>query len=104
MFIYDSRPEADREPQSSERTCDTLYLVFPVRFHAFLAGQDLDAFDPNQQHSGTDSQTPEQLAAAFARCWEIIREARPHIDIGGKMQIAILWDKIWRKLYSHYAE
>src|SRR5712692_5439707 len=26
VFIYDSRPEADREPQSSERTCDTLYL------------------------------------------------------------------------------
>src|SRR5713226_1135110 len=29
VFIYDSRPEADREPQSSERTCDTLYLAWP---------------------------------------------------------------------------
>jgi uncharacterized damage-inducible protein DinB len=46
---------------------DSERLLFPVRFHAFLAGQDLDAFDPHQQHAGPDSQTPEQLAAAFAR-------------------------------------
>lgn len=46
---------------------DAERLVFHVRFHAFLAGQDLVAFDPNQQHSSPDSQTPEQLAAAFAR-------------------------------------
>ncbi len=46
---------------------DAERLNFPVRFHAFLAGQDFVAFDPNQQHSGPDSQTPEQLAAAFAR-------------------------------------
>src|SRR5438270_1689667 len=32
---------------------------FPVRFHAFLAGQDFDAFDPNQQHSGPDTHTSE---------------------------------------------
>ena len=46
---------------------DAERLNFPVRFHAFLAGQDFVAFDPNQQHSSLDSQTPEQLAAAFAR-------------------------------------
>jgi len=46
---------------------DAERLNFPVRFHAFLAGQDFVAFDPNQHHSGPDSQTPEQLAAAFAR-------------------------------------
>jgi uncharacterized damage-inducible protein DinB len=45
---------------------DAERLNFQVRFHAFLAGQDFDAFDPNQQHAGPDSQTPEQLAAAFA--------------------------------------
>jgi uncharacterized damage-inducible protein DinB len=46
---------------------DSERLLFPVRFRAFLAGQDLDAFDPQQQHAGPDPQTPEQLAAAFAR-------------------------------------
>jgi uncharacterized damage-inducible protein DinB len=46
---------------------DAERLVFPVRVHAFLAGQDFDDFDPNQQHAGPDAQTPEQLAAAFAR-------------------------------------
>jgi len=40
---------------------------FPVRFHAFLVGQDFDAFDPNQPHADLASQTPEQLAAAFTR-------------------------------------
>lgn len=39
---------------------------FPVRFRAFLAGQDFEAFDPNRQHPDLDSQTPEQLVAAFA--------------------------------------
>ena len=46
---------------------DAERLNFPVRFHAFLAGQDFGAFDPNQQHADLDAQTPEQLAAAFAR-------------------------------------
>jgi hypothetical protein len=27
VFICDSSPEADREPESSEKTCDTLYLA-----------------------------------------------------------------------------
>jgi uncharacterized damage-inducible protein DinB len=42
-------------------------VLFPARFHAFLAGQDLIDFDPHQQHADLDSLTPEQLAAAFAR-------------------------------------
>ena len=46
---------------------DAERLVFPVRFHAFLAGQDFVDFDPNEPHAGTESLTPEQLAAAFAR-------------------------------------
>lgn len=46
---------------------DAERLLFPVRFRAFLAGQDLDDFDPHQQHADHDSQTPEQLAATFAR-------------------------------------
>jgi hypothetical protein len=45
---------------------DAERLVFPVRFQAFLAGQNFNDFDPNQQH-GSDSQTPEELAAAFTR-------------------------------------
>jgi hypothetical protein len=46
---------------------DAERVLFPVRFHAFLAGQDLVDFDPYQQHAAPDLQTPEQLAAAFAR-------------------------------------
>lgn len=46
---------------------DAERLNFPVRFHAFLAGQDLGDFDPHQQHASPDSQTPEQLAATFTR-------------------------------------
>src|SRR6266481_6159828 len=46
---------------------DAERLNFPVRFHAFLAGQDFVDFDPNEPHAGTESLTPEQLAAAFAR-------------------------------------
>ena len=45
---------------------DTERLVFQARFYAFLAGRDLDSFDPNQPHSDFDAQTPSQLAAAFA--------------------------------------
>ena len=46
---------------------DAERLVFPVRLHAFLTGQAFVDFDPNQEHSGPDAQTPEQLVAAFAR-------------------------------------
>lgn len=41
--------------------------LFPARFHAFLAGENFVAFDPNQPHPDLDAQTPEQLVAAFVR-------------------------------------
>ena len=41
--------------------------VFPVRLRAFLTGQDFSDFDPNQPQTDLASQTPEQLASAFAR-------------------------------------
>ncbi|HEU5229686.1 MAG TPA: DinB family protein [Ktedonobacteraceae bacterium] len=41
--------------------------VFPVRLRSFLTGQDFSDFDPNQPQTDFASQTPEQLAAAFAR-------------------------------------
>ena len=40
---------------------------FPVRYRAFLAGQDFVAFDPNQKHPDIELLTPVQLAAAFAQ-------------------------------------
>ena len=46
---------------------DAELLVFPVRFRAILAAQNFVDFDPNEPHGNHDSQTPEQLAAAFAR-------------------------------------
>ena len=46
---------------------DSERLLFPVRCHAFLAGQDLDDFDPQKPHADPDSQTPEQLANTFAQ-------------------------------------
>lgn len=46
---------------------DTERLVFPVRFHAFLAGQEFVDFDPNEPHAGAETLTPEQLVEAFAR-------------------------------------
>jgi predicted aconitase len=46
---------------------DTERLAFPVRVRAFLAGQDIPAFDPDTQGSEDTGQTPAQLAAAFAR-------------------------------------
>jgi uncharacterized damage-inducible protein DinB len=46
---------------------DAEHLVFPVRLHAFLAGQEFVDFDPNEPHAGTASLTPEQLVVAFAR-------------------------------------
>lgn len=46
---------------------DAERILFPVRFRAFLAGQNFADFDPRQQHTETISQTPEQLVAAFAR-------------------------------------
>src|ERR1051326_2529948 len=45
---------------------DAERLVFPVRFQAFLAGQDFTDFNPNQPH-GSESLTPEELIADFTR-------------------------------------
>ena len=42
-------------------------VLYPVRFRAFLTGQSFVDFDPNQRYAEYDSQTPEQLAAEFAR-------------------------------------
>ncbi|GHO96346.1 hypothetical protein KSF_063940 [Reticulibacter mediterranei] len=41
--------------------------LFPVRFRAFLAGQDFEAYDPRKPHPDLDAQHPEQLAVAFAQ-------------------------------------
>ena len=46
---------------------DAERLLFPVRLQAFLAEQDFVEFDPQKPHAGSDSLTPEQLAAAFAQ-------------------------------------
>ena len=50
-----------------EHLLDAERVLFPVRVRAFLAGQNFNDFDPNQQHTDYASQTPEQLAAAFAQ-------------------------------------
>ena len=42
-------------------------VLFPVRLHAFLTGQNFTDFDPHQPHEESDQQTPEQLADAYAR-------------------------------------
>ena len=50
-----------------QHVLDAERALFPVRLRALLAGQEFTDFDPNQQHAEPASQTPEQLAAAFAR-------------------------------------
>lgn len=40
---------------------------FPVRYRAFLAGENFAPFDPSQPHPDLDAQTPQQLADEFAR-------------------------------------
>ena len=53
--------------QYLQHLLDAERLVFPVRLHAFLAGQEFADFDPNEPHAGTASLTSEQLVVAFAR-------------------------------------
>ena len=53
--------------QYLQHLLDAERLVFPVRFHAFLAGQEFVDFDPHEPHAGTSSLAPEQLVEAFAR-------------------------------------
>lgn len=65
-----TRPPATGEwsaLQCLQHLLDADRLVFPVRFHAFLAGQEFVDFDPNEPHAGTESLSPEQLVTAFAR-------------------------------------
>ncbi len=65
-----TRPPAPGEwsaLQCLQHLLDAERLVFPVRFHAFLAGQEFVDFDPNERHVGTTSLTPEQLVVAFTR-------------------------------------
>jgi uncharacterized damage-inducible protein DinB len=52
--------------QCLQHLLDAERLVFPVRFRAFLAGQEFVDFDPNEPHAGTETLTPEQLVEAFA--------------------------------------
>lgn len=64
-----ARPPIDGEwsaLQCLEHLLNAERFNFPVRFRAFLAGQDFEAFDPNQQHADLAAQTPEQLVALFA--------------------------------------
>lgn len=64
-----SRPPAAEEWSALnclQHLLDAERVNFPVRFRAFLAGQDLNAFDPHQQHADLDAPPPEQLADAFA--------------------------------------
>ncbi len=49
---------------------ETERYVFPVRIRAFLAGQDIAAFDPDEDQTGQAQETPAQLAAAFASARE----------------------------------
>jgi len=41
--------------------------LFPVRFRAFLAGENFTDFNPQKPHADLISQTPEQLVATFAQ-------------------------------------
>jgi hypothetical protein len=64
-----------------------------------------DAFIASPQAFVKDSLFKKRrLSQLITLVFDNIPGAHPHIDIGGKMQIAIIFDKIWRKLYSHSAE
>ncbi len=41
--------------------------LFPVRYHALLAGENFVNFDPLQPHPDLDVLSPEQLVASFVR-------------------------------------
>jgi hypothetical protein len=49
---------------------DTERFVFPVRVRAFLAGEDMAAFDPDAEGACYAGHTPRQLAAEFVRLRE----------------------------------
>lgn len=58
--------------------------VFPVRVRAFLAGQDLDPYDPATQGSGEAGETPVALAEDFVG----LREE--NLGLLGQLQITDL--------------
>ena len=71
-FPVDLLTRPPREGEWSAVQClqhllDAELALFPVRFRAFLAGQDFTAFDPNKPQTDFASKTPEELAATFAR-------------------------------------
>ena len=64
-----TRPAAEGEWSALnclQHLLDAERLNFPVRYRAFLAGENFAPFDPGKHHPETESLTPEQLVAAFA--------------------------------------
>ena len=71
-FPADLLTQAPASGEWSPRRClqhllDAERVNFPVRLQAFLAGRDFDPFDPNRENADLETQTPAQLAAAFAQ-------------------------------------
>jgi hypothetical protein len=65
-----SRPAAPGEWAALDclrHLLDAERLVFPVRLQALLAGQDFVPFDPNREGAKHTTETPQQMAAEFAR-------------------------------------
>ena len=65
-----TRPPAEGEWSAVnclQHLVETERALFPARLRAFFTGQDFTNFDPNEPRADLDSQTPEQLVAAFAR-------------------------------------
>lgn len=65
-----SRPPAAGEWSALrclQHLLDAERLNFPVRFQAFLAGRDFEAYDPNRADDDLASQGPEQLVRLFAQ-------------------------------------
>ncbi|MBI1881252.1 MAG: DinB family protein [Chloroflexi bacterium] len=67
-----SRPPAPKEWSALEclrHLLDTEQVVFSIRLQAFLAGRDIEAFDPDARDpQRLASLTPIQLANEFAEC------------------------------------
>ncbi len=74
--------------------------LFPIRFRAFLTGQNFDPFDPNQQHPDLNAQTPEQLVAAFVRARQenlvLIKQVQDD-DLARTASIPSLASSPWHK-------
>jgi hypothetical protein len=67
-----TRPPAPEEWSALDclrHLLDTEQVVFSTRLQAFMAGRDLEAFDPNTRSTALPiSRGPAELAAAFAEC------------------------------------